>query len=332
MLVELAFTGTGADSIVWDMGDGSVFYDSISISYIYTTQGTYFISMTAYDTTCNNVATFTDTVVFSVSYSEAIANAAPNILACDPTYNVNFSAGASPPPNNFWDFDDGNTSTLPNPVHTFIDTGYYSIMYIAIDSSTCNIADTVYLSVEILQSEDFSAELDFDPPPPCGSDSMLVELAFTGTGADSLIWDMGNGDIFNDSLVNYYYTIPGSYEVSLTAFDTLCNKIETINETIYYAGNFQSEHIIPNIFTPNNDGENDQLTFIKANDTKEFSITIFTRWGGIIYQSSNANISWDGTTIGGENASDGIYYFEIKYTDICSEEEILETGFIHLIR
>ena len=141
-----------------------------------------------------------------------------------------------------------------------------------------------------------------------------------------------NGNVFYDTSISYYYTNPGSYEVSLTAFDTLCNKVETISETVYYAGNFHTDNIIPNIFTPNNDGENDELTFIKANDTKEFSITIFTRWGGVIYQSHNANISWDGTNPGGQNASNGIYYYEIKYIDICSEEEILETGFIHLIR
>ena len=332
MLVELLFTGTAADSIVWDMGDGTVFYDSTSISYLYTTQGIYIISMTAWDFTCNNIDTLIDTVEFYVSYSQANANASPNILACDPPYDVTFNSGAPSPPHSFWDFADGDTSILHNPIHTFTDTGYYNIMYIATDSSTCNIADTVYLSVEIRLSENFSAELDFVPPPPCGSDSMLVEMAFTGSGADSLIWDMGNGILFNDSALSYYYTVPGYYTVSLTAFDTLCNKVETIDETVYYAGNFQSEYIVPNIFTPNGDGENDRLVFINANDTKEFSISIFNRWGGLVYQSDNANIAWDGRSPAGKEENEGIFYFELKYTDKCSDQEIFETGFVHLIR
>jgi gliding motility-associated-like protein len=332
MLVELLFTGTAADSIVWDMGDGTVFYDSTSISYLYTTQGIYIISMTAWDFTCNNIDTLIDTVEFYVSYSQANANASPNILACDPPYDVTFNSGAPSPPHSFWDFADGDTSILHNPMHTFTDTGYYNIMYIATDSTTCNISDTVYLSVEIRLSENFSAELDFVPPPPCGSDSMLVEMAFTGSGADSLIWDMGNGILFNDSALSYYYTIPGYYTVSLTAFDTLCNKVETIDESVYYAGNFQSEYIVPNIFTPNGDGENDRLVFINANDTKEFSISIFNRWGGLVYQSDNVNIAWDGRSPAGKEENEGIFYFELKYTDKCSDEEILETGFVHLIR
>ena len=330
MLVELLFTGTAADSIVWDMGDGTVFYDSTSISYLYTTQGIYIISMTAWDFTCNNIDTLIDTVEFHVSYSLANANASPNILACDPPYDVTFNSGAPSPPYSFWDFADGDTSILHNPMHTFTDTGYYNIMYIATDSTTCNISDTVYLSVEIRLSENFSAELDFVPPPPCGSDSMLVEMAFTGSGADSLIWDMGNGILFNDSALSYYYTVPGYYTVSLTAFDTLCNKVETIDETVYYAGNFQSEYIVPNIFTPNGDGENDRLVFINANDTKEFSISIFNRWGGLVYQSDNANIAWDGRSPAGKEENEGIFYFELKYT-VSEMLQVVESVAIYII-
>ena len=235
-------------------------------------------------------------------------------------------------PYQVWDFGDGNSSTVANPTHSFADTGSYTVTYIAIDSNTCNIYDTATFNVTLIQAEQFSAVLNFEPPPPCGIDSMLVELAFTGSGADSLIWDMGNGSVFNDSAVNYYYTVPGSYEVSLTAYDIDCDNVETISETVFFAGNFNTEDIIPNVFTPNGDGDNDRLTFIRVNDTKLFSIIIYNRWGAVIYQSNNANISWDGKSPGGKNVSAGIYYFEIRYTDQCSDEERLETGFFHLMR
>ena len=155
----------------------------------------------------------------------------------------------------FWDFDDGTTSTLTNPSHTFVDTGFFNVMYVAIDSSTCNIADTTYLTVDINQSETFAASIDFTPPPPCGSDTMWVNLQFTGSGADSLIWDMGDGNIYMDTVVNHFYTVPGSYTISLHAVDTLCNKSETINNTVVFLGNIASEIIVPNVFTPNGDGK-----------------------------------------------------------------------------
>ena len=86
-------------------------------------------------------------------------------------------------------------------------------MYVAIDSSTCNIADTVFFTVELDQAAQFNAQFNLPIIAPCSSpDSVLASLAFTGTGADSLIWDMGDGNVFQDSLtLDYYYTTQGSY-------------------------------------------------------------------------------------------------------------------------
>ena len=329
--VIASFAGSGLDSIMWNMGDGTIIYDSTSISYNYTNEGLYDIIVTAWGA-CNSDTTIYETFNFNTDSSLAVAYAPEDTTLCTlPPFSIDFTSSGTNP-YQIWDFGDGSTSTDANPNHSFADTGSYLVTYIAIDSNTCNIYDTASFNLTLIQAEEFSAVLDFEPPPPCGIDSMLVELAFTGSGADSLIWDMGNGDIFNDSAVNYYYTIPGAYDVSLTAYDVDCDKIETISETVFFAGNFNTEDVVPNIFTPNGDGDNDRLTFIRVNDTKLFSLIIYNRWGAVVYQSNNANISWDGKSAGGKDANAGIYYFEIRYTDQCSEEERLETGFFHLMR
>ncbi|UPT68991.1 MAG: gliding motility-associated C-terminal domain-containing protein [Sphingobacteriales bacterium JAD_PAG50586_3] len=59
---------------------------------------------------------------------------------------------------------------------------------------------------------------------------------------------------------------------------------------------------IPNVFTPNNDGGND--TFKIENLPDSSSITIYSRWGAIVYQSDNYQNDWDGS-----NFSDGVYYY-----------------------
>ena len=329
--VNANFSGSGIDSLVWDMGDGTQIFDSTSIAYNYTAEGIYNISVSAWGF-CGNDTTISEIFNFNTDSSLAVAYAPEDTLLCTtPPFSIGFNSYGSNP-SQLWDFGDGNTSTDPNPNHVFADTGNYVVTYIAIDSSSCNISDTAVFNVTLLQAEQFSAELNFDPPPPCGIDSMLVELAFTGTGADSLIWDMGNGDIFNDSNVNYYYTVPGTYQVALTAYDLECDYVETISEAGVFAGNFNTEDVVPNVFSPNGDGDNDQLRFIRVNDTKEFKITIYNRWGAVIYESTNANVSWDGNSPGGKLATAGVYFFEIRYTDKCSEDEKLETGFIHLVR
>ena len=332
--VNLAFTGTGADSLHWDMGDGTTFIDSMTVSYYYTTQGTYPITLSAWDFTCSQFMTFTDTLDFTTSFSTAVANASPNILACDPPFDVTFNGGSPAPPMSFWDFDDGNTSTMTNPTHTFTDTGHYDIMYVAIDSSTCNIADTVYLTVDILEAEVFAATLDFEPPPPCGSDTMWVDLQFTGSGADSLAWDMGDGTVFiGDTVISYAYTVPGTYTISLYAEDTLCNKSETVNNTVTFQGNPQSSVLVPNVFTPNGDGKNDEILFTGVDPAADFTWTIYNRWGTPIFETTLQGQSWDGTNMNnGNELETGIYFYELVYRDLCEDEDKLRTGFIHLIR
>lgn len=81
---------------------------------------------------------------------------------------------------------------------------------------------------------------------------------------------------------------------------------------------------IPNIFTPNNDGINDKF---KPNfQTSNSKITIFNRWGNIVFDSSVSNsFEWDGTS-NMKMCLDGIYFYEFQF------ENIKKTGFIQLIR
>ena len=332
LLVSLAFTGTGADSLSWNMGNGTTFTDVNTVDYYYTSQGSYVITMQAWDFYCNNFAEITDTVDFIISYSEATADVPEDIFLCTSPLNVDFATTSSTP-NHFWDFGDGvGTSTQPNVTYTYNAVGDYTVMYVAIDSSTCNIADTVYFDVTLAQAETFSATIDFVPPPPCGGDSMLVELAFTGSGADSLIWNMGNGDIFNGNNVVYYYTVPGVYNVSLTAYDNLCNNVETISNEVTFAGNVTSDAEVPNVFSPNGDGQNDILKIMNIDPNADFSMKIYNRWGRIVFESQSNGQFWDGSSRLGGEASAGVYFYEVIYRDICTDEDKLKTGYVHLMR
>jgi len=263
---------------------------------------------------------------------EANATIPPNIIVCDPPINVNFTGGAVP--NAFWDFGDGiGTSTALNPTYTYADTGSYVVMYVAIDSSTCNISDTVFLTVDINQSETFSASIDFDPPPPCGADSLLVDLLFTGSGADSIIWDMGDGTIIMDTVVNYYYTTPGTYTISLYAVDTVCNVFQTITSTVEFVGNIATEVMVPNVFTPNGDDKNDRITFSGVDPSAAYSWTIYNRWGKKVFESIDSQEAWNGKNkFNGKDLADGVYFYELLFKDECVTEDRVVSGYIHLIR
>ena len=331
MLVEIDFTGTGADSLTFDMGDGTNYSNQFNIDHYYTSQGSFVITAYAADTMCDVDTTITVPVDFYVDYTETQAMPPLDIELCTQPYEVTFEA-TGVAPNYYWNFGDGNTSEEDTTIHTYGTTGTYTVTYAQIDSSTCNIGDTVTFTVQINQAEQFAAEFAFEPPPPCGSDSMLVELAFTGSGADSLEWDMGNGTLLNDSAIQYYYTEGGIYTVTLTAWDFYCDHVGSISEDVTYFGNMNTETIIPNIFSPDGDGINDNLTFINLDGTSQFKITIWNRWGVEIFESDDSSNPWDGNASNGQPAKASVYYYEVTYVNMCDDEIKIIPGFVHLVR
>ena len=223
LTVYLDFTGSGADSLYWNMGNGTTFINDTSITYTYTTPGTYIVTFQAYDFVCNNTATITDTVFFNPNVTTVNVVPPPPIILCTTPLVVNFTGNTPTPPNSYWDFGDGvGTSTQANPSYTYALDGTYTVMYVAIDSSTCNISDTITFSVTLIQAPPFSATVAFEPPKPCETDSFFVELKFTGVGADSILWNMGDGTQFTSDSVFYLYPSAGIFSISLTAYNAMC--------------------------------------------------------------------------------------------------------------
>jgi large repetitive protein len=82
------------------------------------------------------------------------------------------------------------------------------------------------------------------------------------------------------------------------------------------------DFLIPNVFTPNKDGKNDTFELTTRNDKFDIeanryvppdntAITVFNRWGKVVYSSNNYKNDWDG-----QENPDGIYYYDIKIRGI----------------
>ncbi|MBK9283361.1 MAG: gliding motility-associated C-terminal domain-containing protein [Sphingobacteriaceae bacterium] len=132
-----------------------------------------------------------------------------------------------------------------------------------------------------------------------------------GLTAVNIVWNFGNGlsQISNDSeTINTLYNSPGTYQVFFIASKGKC--IDTAYKTIRVE--MPSKMQVPNIFTPNNDGVNDQFFLHVANLT-ELKAIIFDRWGNQVFemQSESGNIQWDGTNYTGVKCSSGVYLFSI---------------------
>ncbi len=86
---------------------------------------------------------------------------------------------------------------------------------------------------------------------------------------------------------------------------------------------------VPNAFTPNNDGFNNSFVIVPG-AIKTFEIEIFSRWGELLFSSSDTQKSWDGT-FKGKPCEDGVYVYRLRYKGGDNVPQVKE-GNITLIR
>ena len=87
---------------------------------------------------------------------------------------------------------------------------------------------------------------------------------------------------------------------------------------------------IPSAFTPNNDGKNDEFKPMLFGNAVRYDLTIYNRWGQLIFQSTELLKGWNGQ-LNGKLADTGGYIWICKY-QIEGESPKIEKGTVMLIR
>ena len=126
-----------------------------------------------------------------------------------------------------------------------------------------------------------------------------MELDAENTGS-TYLWSSGE-----DTQIIRAYEI-GEYIVEITnAFG--CGRTASI-EVMEYC---PSTIFAPNTFTPNGDGLNDRFMPVGRNIAKA-QLSIFDRWGILMYYTEDLSAGWDGTYLG-ENVPDDTYVWRLSY-------------------
>lgn len=97
----------------------------------------------------------------------------------------------------------------------------------------------------------------------------------------------------------------------------------------YYTFRREARILIPDAFTPNGDGMNDTF-IVKGIYLDQFTMNIYSRWGEVVYSTTDKGQGWDGT-ISGQNASPGQYMYRIDVTDLTGQKTV-RTGALLLVR
>lgn len=139
----------------------------------------------------------------------------------------------------------------------------------------------------------------------------------------------------------YTYENSGDYMVKLVSkkiseFHT-CVDTAYLDDYILVDSSFVA---VPNVFTPNGDGTNDEF-IVKFWSMKSIEISIYNRWGKVVHTWKSSDVRgfentwmetvWDGRLMGGRFASPGVYYYNVVGEGRDGTRRRAH-GFFHLFR
>jgi gliding motility-associated-like protein len=78
---------------------------------------------------------------------------------------------------------------------------------------------------------------------------------------------------------------------------------------------------VPNVFTPNADEWNEMFEVHYNSNVARFNLSIYNRWGTLVFESSDITHAWDGRTENGNEAGTGMYYWVINC--LCIENNTI---------
>ncbi|MEM9983549.1 MAG: gliding motility-associated C-terminal domain-containing protein [Bacteroidota bacterium] len=90
---------------------------------------------------------------------------------------------------------------------------------------------------------------------------------------------------------------------------------ETRRDTVRLLGcppNYEFRLVLPNIFTPNDDGLNDRFRPMEAHNLDLVRTTIYDRWGRVVYRQGPSSPDWDGLWRG-QAMPEGVYYYRVEF-------------------
>ena len=120
----------------------------------------------------------------------------------------------------FWDFGDGDTSGLPNPIHTYTTMGAYDVILIVwLDLDGCYQSDTI-IKEDYVIVNDLTA--DFAAEPRAGIEPLAVQFSdLSGGWPTGWYWEFGDGASSVDQNPQHQYDTGGLYDVFLRVTNAL---------------------------------------------------------------------------------------------------------------
>lgn len=177
-----------------------------------------------------------------------------------------------------------------------------SVILTVFNEFKCEDSDTIVYSQILLPRTGLSEKIYV-----CQGDSYSVAYQ-----NESDVYKWYEEEVLIDSSNQIVISQEGQYQVSIS---NVCGVDSTSFELEFW------DIEIPNVLTPNGDGKNDVFV-ISGRDGKDWDVSIFNRWGKLVYRNEHYDNNWI------PDVESGTYYYFVDHTDECNEFK----GWIQVIR
>ena len=233
-------------------------------------------------------------------------------------------------------------SAIP-PGGTFAGPGVTNNMFDPTNAN--NISNTItYTYIQSTCVFDTSMNIDVFPRPMitpilpsndffelCEGDSISGTYATTWTEPGYNVWTLLSQTYQQDNLT-VSWDSPGMFNISVVHWANGCVSLPQ-STMITIARCPESLYYIANSFTPDGDEHNNSWMpiFTSGFDPSDFHLTLYNRWGELIFESFNAQDSWDGT-YNNTPVQSGVYTWLIQYGDTNNDNKTVINGSVTLFR
>ncbi|MES2138141.1 MAG: PKD domain-containing protein [Bacteroidota bacterium] len=317
-------------NIIWNFGDGSSLSNIENTSHLYAAAGIYTVELlVGSNTGC------ADTVskIINVNPKPVVNFTANDTVGCEPLC-IYFQSSSTPSASISlaWDLGDGspvNNSQIFEYCYSndsIYAANYFNVTLTATSDSGCisTLSKNNYITVYPSTNASFTVQ-----PAITSITDPLISITNLSTGAN--YWNWSFGDTVTSAVVapfSHTYADTGTYTITLIT-STQYNCVDTAYHTVIIEPDFK--FYIPSAFTPDGDGINDSFTG-KGIFIFDYKMSIFDRWGNLIFFSDNISKPWNGrANRGGDIAEADIYVYVVKVIDFNKKEHNY-SGTVTLLR
>ncbi|MEN0007071.1 MAG: gliding motility-associated C-terminal domain-containing protein, partial [Bacteroidota bacterium] len=269
-----------------------------------------------------------------LSYTTLLDGLADQTICLGETVQLEASGGVSYQ----WQANETLSATdIPDPIATPTETTLYTVQIT--DDCGRTFTDDVLITIEefafdvslegtideddeVVQCQEFTLSAVVNPPP---SDSVAYtyEWSFT-TGLGSTISSSTDSTV--TIMASATQTGTETIQVMVTPVSDCGGSPRTEAFTFEVV---LPDYRVPNVFTPNNDNQNDGFGIVTNGKLENYTCKIYNRWGALVFETNEAADLWDGT-FNSQDSPVGVYVYHINFR--IDEQEFVEVGDVTLLR